>query len=366
MTDERFLKSDERAIYSLRALYRKYGYLPYKMNKFEEYELYVRNKDFLVSDRVITFNDTDGSLMALKPDVTLSIVKNGDDVSGGKQKVCYNENVYRVSDSSGRFREIMQSGLECIGDIDAYDIYEVIYLAAQSLAQISDSYILEVSHLGVLSAVLEEVCDSPEFVSRAVAFIAEKNCHDLKKLCADYGLSSEDTEKAATLVTVYGDRNKVVSALKPICGSRAAEALEQLSLVNDLLDSAGIGDKVIFDFSVVNDMNYYNGVVFRGFLNGVCGGVISGGQYDSLMRKLGRNSSAVGFAIYLDRLEQLQGRDNASDVDVLLLYDDATDKKAVAEQVRALAEQGIPVSAQKTVPAKLKYDRIIDMRGASC
>ena len=81
------LKNEEKAVYTLRSLYRQYGYLPFKMSKFEEYDLYVRNKDFLVSDKVITFNDTSGKLMALKPDVTLSIIKNGEDVPGCKQKV---------------------------------------------------------------------------------------------------------------------------------------------------------------------------------------------------------------------------------------------------------------------------------------
>ena len=74
MTDERVIKNDERAIFALRSLYRRYGYAQYKMSRFEEYDLYVRNKDFLVSDSVITFTDTNGKLMALKPDVTLSIV----------------------------------------------------------------------------------------------------------------------------------------------------------------------------------------------------------------------------------------------------------------------------------------------------
>lgn len=87
MIDEKLLKSEERAIFNLRSLYRKYGYAPFKMSKFEEYDLYVRNKDFLVSDRVITFNDTNGKLMALKPDVTLSIIKNSDDAPNEKKKV---------------------------------------------------------------------------------------------------------------------------------------------------------------------------------------------------------------------------------------------------------------------------------------
>ena len=82
MIDSRILKKEERAMLSLRALYKLHGYLPFKMSKFEEYDLYVRNKEFLVSDSVITFNDTDGRLLALKPDVTLSIIKNGVDTPG--------------------------------------------------------------------------------------------------------------------------------------------------------------------------------------------------------------------------------------------------------------------------------------------
>ena len=128
LIDEKLLKNEEKAIFSLRSLYKKYGYMPFKMSKFEEYDLYVRNKDFLVSDRIITFNDTNGKLLALKPDVTLSVIKSGVDAPGCKQKVYYNENIYRVSGSTHQYTEIMQVGLECIGDIDLYDVFEAVHL----------------------------------------------------------------------------------------------------------------------------------------------------------------------------------------------------------------------------------------------
>ena len=73
------LTREEKVVFALRELYRRYGYLPYRMSKFEEYELYVRNKEFMVGDRVIAFNDTNGKMLALKPDVTLSIIKGGED-----------------------------------------------------------------------------------------------------------------------------------------------------------------------------------------------------------------------------------------------------------------------------------------------
>ena len=110
------IRKDEQIVFMLRSLYELYGYKQYKMTKFEEYELYVKNKDFLISENVITFNDTNGRLMALKPDVTLSIIKNKTDCKT-LNKVYYNENVYRVSKSSRSSRELMQVGLECVGEV---------------------------------------------------------------------------------------------------------------------------------------------------------------------------------------------------------------------------------------------------------
>ncbi len=363
MFDEKLLKNEERAIFSLRSLYRSYGYLPFKMSKFEEYELYVRNKDFLVSDRIITFNDTNGKLMALKPDVTLSIIKNGIDLPGVKQKVCYNENVYRVSDGTHRYKEIMQTGLECIGDIDLYDVFETISLSAQSLEMISESFVLEISHLGVLSGVLEDVGGDESFQNEVVRYIAKKNAHDLRALCKREGMNEEDGEKLESLIGIYGRRGDVLEKLDRICGPSSREAFNELVQLSEMLDGQPFGDRVVFDFSVVNDMRYYNGIVFKGFLDGVCEGVLSGGRYDNLMRRIGRTSGAVGFAIYLDLLEQLESARQEYDVEVLLLYGDHTDKKQLANTVRRYADAGKTVSAQRGVPPGLRFKELVKMEG---
>ncbi len=182
MIDNILLKNEEKAIFALRSLYKKYGFLPYKMSKFEEYELYVRNKDFLVSDSVITFNDTNGRLLALKPDVTLSIIKNSSYEPGCKQKVYYNENVYRVSGATHQYKEFMQAGLESIGDIDIYDIFEVVYLAAKSLEEISDDYVLDISDVAILSSVIDCCSDNKSFKKEITKLISEKNKHECIKL----------------------------------------------------------------------------------------------------------------------------------------------------------------------------------------
>ena len=356
MIDTKILKSEERAVFALRALYRQYGYLPYKMSKFESYEYYIQNKDFLVSDRIITFNDTNGRLLALKPDVTLSIIKNGEDVPGCKQKVYYHENVYRVSENTRQFKEIMQAGLECIGDIDLYDIFEAVSLAAQSLALISEDFVLQVSHLGILSAVLNRICPDKGFQQKAIGYIKSKNTHDLSRLCRQYG--AEDT-LPVQLAGAYGSRSKVLGILENMdCGGKALQELKELS---GMLDQLPWGDRIVFDFSVVNNTNYYNGIVFQGYLSGICESVLTGGQYDNLMRKLERRSGAVGFALYLDLLEQLEGERPEYDVDVLLLYDDTVDKKILAQTVAALTGEGKTVSAQKALPRKLRYRQLVKL-----
>ena len=167
---DKILKKDEQAILLLRKLYQSYGYQPYKMSRFEEYDLYVRNKDFLVSDQVITFSDRRGKLLALKPDVTLSIIKNAGK-SRDVQRVYYNENVYRVDPQTRAFREIMQTGLECIGDLSPMDVAEVVLLAAQSLSKLGENFVLDISHMGLVGGILRSSGLSQEGQEKAMQFI---------------------------------------------------------------------------------------------------------------------------------------------------------------------------------------------------
>ena len=356
MKEKDILKSEEKAIFALRALYREYGYLPFKMSKFEEYDLYVRNKDFLVSDSVITFNDTNGTLLALKPDVTLSIIKNTTDADGVKEKVYYNENVYRVSGSTRRFKEIMQTGLECIGDIDLYDIFEVVYLAAKSLDTVSGEFALDISHMGVFKAILDSTGKDDYFKKEIIRLVTEKNRHETLLLCRQYSLDDATERKLLSVIDLYGKPETVVEKLSEICETdEEKKALEELKALTSLISLTEYKGRINIDFSVINDMSYYNGIVFKGFLKGIPEGVLAGGQYDALMERMKRRSGAIGFAIYLDLLEGMDSQKRGYDVDVLLLYSDKTDAKKVFERVKTLTDGGFTVSAQKSVPEKLRY-----------
>ena len=355
------LKEEERVAFALRSLYRSYGYLPYKMNKFEAYDLYAFNKDFLVGDGVITFNDTDGKLLALKPDVTLSIIKNT--VGENERKVYYHENVYRISGETKQFKEIPQIGLERIGEVDAYVVYETVVLALKSLAEISNEFALDISHIGVLAAVLEDVGAGESFNKKAMHLLAEKNVHELIRLCQENGVADDKMDALTTLARAYGKPNKVLSALQPLCCSQKGKAaFEELQTLCVLLQSSEYADKINLDFSVVNDMKYYNGFVFKGFVAGVCEGVLSGGQYDKLMSRMGRNTGAIGFAVYLDLLEHLTVFESEYDLDELVLYDETTDVQTLVDVMDAAVKQGKKVSAQK-MRGSVRAKRVTDLTG---
>ena len=341
---------EERTLLQLRTLYRQYGYTQYRMSKFEEYDLYARNKDFLVSENVLTFTDMNGKLMALKPDVTLSIVKGSPDRADGLRKVFYNENVYRTGGSDRSFREIPQAGLECIGPIDDYCVLEVLLLAAESLRRVSDRCVLEISHLDIAAALTEALAVPEETRRKLMKCFAAKNLHELRALCRASGADPAATEQLAALAGANGTPEEVLPVLRALpC---PAQALGQLEAVAEGFRAAGLEELLRFDFSVVNDMQYYGGIVFRGFVYGVPVSVLSGGRYDPLMRKMGRQAGAVGFAVYLDELEGIAPEDGGPDADVLLIYGEDVSPAEVCRETRALAAAGKRVLARREMPER--------------
>ncbi len=346
------LKPDEKAIYGLRELYLRYGYCHYKVGKFEEYDLYAGNRSFLISDNILTFTDTDGKLMALKPDVTLSIIKNISDDDRSTHKFFYNENVYRPSASSGGFKEIMQTGLECIGDIDIYSVCEVLVLASKSLSSISDESVLVVSHMGFVLGLLEECKFTSAQKKEALSYIASKNVQALKSMTDNMRVYSELSEALCFAAKFYGKLSDAIDEMEKYCfNAKMKEAYEELRGISDAMNDSS----VYADLSLVNDMNYYNSIIFKGYINGIPSSILSGGRYDSLLTKMGKKSGAIGFAVYLDRLEHFYSETSEYDVDVLLLYDKKDSASDVFRLVEDMVKNGKTVKTASVNDSAVKY-----------
>lgn len=347
----------------LRALYESFGYKKYHMGKFEPYDLYRENKNFLKSESIITFTNANGKLMALRPDVTMSIVKNvKPDVAS--EKVYYMENVFRMDSAGIDFREINQIGLEYIGcESGSYAEAEAVALAIKSLEAISPDYILGVSHMGFVAAVLEECGFSGESMEGALRALKQKNLHELGALCKRAGIAPERTERLCAVAGISGPMEAFLKKLRGLPLSDAMQtAIDELSSLIETLAAMGCEKRVHLDFSVINDLDYYNGLVFQGYIQKVPSAVLAGGRYDNLMRRFGKAQPALGFALYLGELTRAFHTVSEYDADALLIYGDAP-PVVTARVVGLLMNDGMSVRAEREMPAGLRGRRTYLLSG---
>ena len=295
----------ERAQLELRAVYEKAGYHKYHMGGFEEYSLYQENRGFLSSDQVITFTDLDGRLLALKPDVTLGIAKNAQPAPGECKKYYYVEKVYRPSRESRTFKEINQMGLECIGAVDDGVTAQVVQLAVQSLAAAGVPYVLEIGHMGFIKGLLDAV-DAPQACrAQLLGFLQSKNAHELQQAALQAGISAWGAQALCGLLELNGPLDDTLCHAREMVKSEGmSAALDEVSALQKVLGGTGCGIRL--DLSLGGEMEYYNGLVFNGYLQGLPRAVVRGGRYDLLARRFTPGAGAIGFAVYLDELERLQ------------------------------------------------------------
>ena len=342
----------EQTVTRCAGLYTKYGYRRFLMNKFEDYALYAENKNFLVDQRLLTFTDGSG-LKALKPDVTLSIVKNMARDGRLPVKVFYNETVYRIKKGESEFSELRQMGLEHIGDDSLYASAEVISLAKASLDSINKGNILDISHMGILMPLIDRACLMGADREQLISLILQKNADAIASLLIGCG----DSTTLAVLVGSYKPIREAIPMLKkalPDC-----PAVTELEEIASVLAAMGLDGGVYIDLSLMHDFGYYNGVIFKGYIKDVPVAVLSGGRYDPLLARFGVQTAAIGFAIYLDYIEYTEADDEP---DVLLLYTDADSTESVARAAQTLATQGFGVMACKSAPENRKFAKTFTVK----
>lgn len=353
----KFDKREETVIYELSQLYKRYGFEKYKPSCFEEFSLYQENKDFLIGKNVITFSDLGGKLMAMRPDVTLSLVKHNDVAKGDTEKFYYNEKVYRQAAGSNDYKEISQTGVEVVGDIDGLQVAELSILICRTLSTISNNYILDISHMGFTEGLLEEF---PDAYGEVEDFLKRKNLHDFLKFAEKSNFSHEATEAFKATVTCGKDPESALTLIEKIAlNDKMKSAASELNTLYSTLKRYGFGDKINLNFSATANADYYNGVIFNGYLQGVPHSVLSGGRYDKLLKKLGKTGGAIGFALYLGEIDRFLAKDSGG-VDYLVLYDDKTESEALNIEWEKVAD-GKSVRLAKVVPQNLLYNEIIDL-----
>lgn len=360
-----FLYNDELTVLKLRRLYETCGFKKYRMSKFESYDFYAKNKDFLVGNRIITFTDLNGKLMALKPDVTLSIVKNADS-SVERQKLYYTENVYRESKDIHEFKEISQVGLEVLGNIDLFETVEIITLAIKSLLELDESAILDISHMGYTEGLMDCLTNDTYIRNELHTLLKEKNAHDLVKLAEKNSLPKSPVNTAVDIMSSkLSNEAALNSAESNALNSKMQEAVNEIKNIYSLLKKIGLDKYVRLDLSVTDDPGYYNGILMHGYVHGIPRDVLSGGRYDMLMSKMGKNrTNAMGFAIYFDALDRKLHVKQKASTDAYILYSDDSDIEALISLSNKLETDGVSYTAVTALPENTDGAKIYSIAGS--
>ncbi len=324
------LINENSIISNLINIYERFGFKKIKLSKFEDYNLYNNNKDFLQTEHILTFMNLNGNLKSLRPDVTLSIVKKVlKDNEKETQKIYYIEDIYKIV--SNEYEEIPQVGVEIIGKLNNYSNLEIISMAIESLKSINKNYILEISNIDFISAIFDEINLEENLKIEILNNIYLKNKHDLEKLL-NKNVDNKYKKYILSFVELSGNYKDILKKLKSLIINKkmqkSYEELKSLSFVFELYNNF---DKILLDFSIESQLGYYNGIIFKGYIKESNDIILSGGRYDKLLNKFNSNKNAIGFAIYMDKLYE---KNKTSDfTDILILYKSG-DENILLNEVR--------------------------------
>lgn len=280
------------------------GYSEIITPTLEYYDVFRSAGNPITQEELFKLVGNDGSLMVLRPDMTTPIARVAATrlpESDKPYRLCYVQDVYRAGNLAGRGSEITQAGVELIGASGVKADTEVIAIAIESLSRVSDSYRLEIGHAGFFRSLISTFTDDEELTEEIRILIESKNfaaINDALSCYKDYPAY----RALCRLPQLFGGEEVLDEALELSEGCAGVEEIEYLRRIIRELQSAGFGDSVMIDLGLVHHMDYYTGVVFQGYIEGVGAKIIGGGRYDSLVSMYGRSVPATGFAIDVDRV----------------------------------------------------------------
>ena len=286
---------------ALTALFRRRGYAEVSTPEVEFYDMFLQSGSPLPQESMLKVIDRSGKIMVMRPDSTTPIAR----VAATRlksvplpQRLYYDQSVFRSGLAhAGGSSEIAQCGVEMIGAMGAKADLEMVALAVDALAACGlENFHIELGHAGFFREVAAGMAMPPQELERLRTLVEGKNYAALNDLLQDY----QDRPACAALRRLpylFGGVETLAEARRLAGESPALDYLEGLYRA---LDGAGYGRYVRFDLGLVHQIDYYTGVIFRGYAEGAGAPVLSGGRYDSLVERFGRKAEATGFAVDVD------------------------------------------------------------------
>ncbi|MBP1948513.1 ATP phosphoribosyltransferase regulatory subunit [Virgibacillus litoralis] len=345
-----------------------YGYKQVRTTTFEFYDLYSTMAGTINKDEMLKVIDSSGKVLVLRPDVTIPITRmiasNKQPLSQGS-RFFYVLDVFRQSAEQADNKETTQAGIESFGESTPENDAEVIALAIHTLKDLGfESFKLEVGHAGYFKELVNQLALSQSELDQLKGLIQSKNLTEIGPFLERLSIDKKLCEAVQEIPLLYGDPEDVIKrAGKIALNEKMQQKIKNLSDIYDVLKAYGVDDSVIFDLGLINNMNYYSGVIFQGFVASFGKPVLMGGRYDQLAEHFDTSIPAIGFACEVDNLLYSMTRKNliANDtpsIDMIICYEDSRQKDAL------LAANTLREAGYRIITYTMDDNRNIDDSGA--
>ncbi|MFZ7134649.1 MAG: ATP phosphoribosyltransferase regulatory subunit [Eubacteriales bacterium] len=322
------LRGYDTIIDTVEKMMRSYGYKQVLTPSFESYDMYSID-GALPRDKMFKLVDHTGKVLVLRPDATIPISRMAAMNFKDEKEILkfgYITTIFRHLSSKTSFRkEFMQAGVEYLGngmpDCDA----EIIALAISILQSLGFKNIhIDIGQVSFLNAIFDDVQLEQKDIYKIYNLIENKNMGELAVCLKSIDLSSDVKKVIQAIPMLFGKFEETICKAKKICiNERMYAAVNSMEETYEILKAYHFGDLIYVDLGFTNQLNYYSGLIFKGYVNDFGEAVLSGGRYDHLSSTFGLPRPASGFGINISLLMDILNESFDFDhyFDVLLLYD---------------------------------------------
>jgi len=307
----------------LRKLYINSGFTEVISPTLEFYDVFHGDNISIEQEKMYKLFDNVGRILVLRPDMTMPIAR----IVATKLKdslyplrICYSGNIFRMNESwEGKVSETTQSGIEIIGSESQKADAEVLITAIQALLAIGvKKFELEIGQAEFFKGLIEDIDLTEDEMEKLRRIVENKNFGALREFIEEKEakFSTKDIVALKKLPELFGGIEILTKARKLTRNKRAQAALDTIEKIIERIENLGLSKYISIDLGMVQHIDYYTGIIFRGYSSEVGTTIISGGRYDNLISKFGETMPAVGFALDVDNILSVlekQGNNNESD-----------------------------------------------------
>lgn len=253
------------------------------------------------------FFDSQGDLLAMRPDVTLQVARMcATRLKGlpGPFRFRYTQRVFREAESGMQAvaRELTQMGIEYVGEDGPAADAEMVGLFAEALRTCGIvGFKLAIGTVGVLRALLEQSGAAVDWKEGVLQAYHASNFVDLDMLCADGSVDAAYAATIRALPRIRGEKDAIDEVRSLVSPLGCVDGLDAFEKTYDLLVQAGLENSIVVDFSIMSSFDYYTGIVVEAYAPGLGSPLGSGGRYDNMLAAYGQSRPAAGFAFSLEQ-----------------------------------------------------------------